>query len=278
MKKIPKILHTYWDNSPMSWLQAFTVRSFHKYNSDWTINVYVPKQNYTGNANYIPNYSGKDYFHLVKQASYVNIIEVDLQDYAINLDLHNILRSDILRYHLLYNHGGVWSDFDVIWLKPMDYFDTIEYYGDIKPDDITSVVSLIKETAGGHSIGVLIHSQYDEYAKELIDLTTQVNPPYTHEVFGSTMISAKYPTLESLSKFKGLVGTKHLTYYPYDIHPPKPTLDKLYLANDLSYLTKDVMCLHWYNGKPLSKQYVNSNGFDKSCSMTTLLKNEGYIL
>jgi hypothetical protein len=239
--------------------------------------VYVPKQSYTGGTSYIPSYTGKDYFYLVKQATYVNVVEVDLCDYSINVSLHNILRSDILRYHLLYKYGGVWSDFDVLWLKPIDYFDCISYYGDVKPDDITAVVSLIKETVGGHSIGVMIHAQYDDYAKELIELTTQVKPPYTHEVFGSTMISAKYPTLDSLSKFKGLVGTKHLTYYPYDIHPPKPTLDKLYLANDLSYLTKDVMCLHWYNGKELSKQYINNNGLTKSCSMTILLKQEGYI-
>lgn len=277
MKKIPKILHTYWDNSPMSYLQALTIRSFHKYNTDWDINVYVPKQGYNGGSNYIPSYMGKDYFYMVKESPYVNIIEVDLNSYNINIDLHNILRSDILRYHLLYNHGGVWSDFDVIWLKPMDYFDSIEYYGDVHPDDITAVVSLMKETAGGHSIGVLIHAQYDEYAKELIDMTKQVQPPYGHEVFGSIMISAKYPTLQSLERFKTLVGVKHLTYYPYDIHPPTPTLDKLYIGTDLSFITKDTMCLHWYNGKPLSKQYVNRDGFTKECSMTTLLRNEGYI-
>ena len=34
-------------------------------------------------------------------------------------------RSDIFRYHVLYNIGGVWSDFDVIWLKPMSYMSTI---------------------------------------------------------------------------------------------------------------------------------------------------------
>lgn len=277
MRRIPKILHTYWDRSPMSYLQAFTVRSFHKYNPDWDINVYIPKQSYKGIDSYIPSYNGKDYFYLVEQAKYINIVEVDLDEYSINKDLHNILRSDILRYHLLYNHGGVWSDFDVLWLKPMDYFDNITYYGDVSPDDITAVVSLMKETAGGHSIGVMIHAQHDEYIKDIIELTKQVKPPYTHEVFGSVMMSAKYPTLESLKGFKGLVGVKHLTYYPYDIHPPNPTFNKLYLANDLSFLTKDTICLHWYNGKDLSKQYVNNDGLTRPCSMTSILRMEGYI-
>jgi hypothetical protein len=279
MKRIPKILHMYWDKSPLSWLQAVTPISFNRYNPDWVINIYVPKQAYNGGSRYIPNYTGKDYFPVMKQqVPSANIIEINLQEYGIDLNLHNILRSDILRYHLLYTQGGVWSDFDVVWLKPMNYFDSIEYLGSALPDEITAVVSLVKGVVGWHSIGILIHTQHDEYAKSLIELTNQVKPPYSHEVFGSTMISTKYPTLESMSHFKGLVGVKHETYYPYDIHPPNPTFDRLYLADDLSFITKNTVCLHWYNGKELSKQYVNGSGFSRECSMTTVLKKEGYVL
>ena len=135
----------------------------------------------------------------------------------------------------------------------------------------------MKGTTSSHSIGVLMHCQYDEYAKELIELTKQVKPPYGHEVFGSTMISRKYPSLASMSGFKGLVGARHETYYPYDIHPPTPTFNKLYLENDLSLINNNVMCLHWYNGKELSKRYLNHGGFNTNCTMTTVLKQEGYI-
>jgi len=84
----------------MSQLQTFTVSTFHKHNPDWTINVYIPKQPYAGPSRYIPNYIGKDYFYLVEQSDYVNIVNVDLNHYKINPELHNILRSDILRYNL----------------------------------------------------------------------------------------------------------------------------------------------------------------------------------
>jgi hypothetical protein len=277
MRRIPHILHLYWDKTPMSWLQSLTPISFNKYNPDWTINVYVPKQKYAGGAKYIPNYTGKDYFHLVEEATYVNIVEVNLDDYGINLNLHNILRSDILRYHLLYNHGGVWSDFDVLWLKPMTHFHNIEYHGDTPIEDVTAVVSLIHSTHGGHSIGIMIHCQYDAYAKELVEMAKKVTPPFGHETFGSLMISNKYPTMESLAGFKGLIGVKDETYYPYRIHPPGATFNKLYSATDLSLITNNVICLHWYNGKKWSKDYVNGNGLKRPCSMTTILKNEGYI-
>ena len=63
--------------------------------------------NHTGASSFIPNYTGKNYFHLVEQSDYVNIVNVDLNEYGIDPGLHNILRSDILRYHLLYSQGGV---------------------------------------------------------------------------------------------------------------------------------------------------------------------------
>jgi len=262
----------------MSQLQTFTVDTFHKHNPDWVINVYVPKQIYTGPSKFIPNYTGKDFFSRVENNPNVNIVEVDLHDYDIKLELHNILRSDILRYHLLYNHGGVWSDFDVIWLKPMDHFRNIEYYGNTPINEVTAVASFIRGTHGGHSIGIMIHAKHDQYAKALVELTKRVKPPYNHETFGGLMLHTGYPTLDSLvDSFKTVIGARFETYYPYIIHPPAPTIQNLYNGNHLECINNNVMCVHWYNGHMLSKQYVNGNGFSRDCSMTTILKVEGYI-
>lgn len=277
MKKIPKILNLYWDRSSMSLLQTFTIDSFCKYNTNWKINVYIPKQRYVGGAHYVPEYTGKDFFSRVENNPRVNIIDFDLKDYDVDLNLHDILRADIFKYRLMYECGGVYSDFDVIWLKPMEHFRNIKYYGDTDIDDVDAIVSFIKETTGGHSIGIMVHRKHDPYALSLVNLTKQVKPPHGHEVFGSSMISAKYPTLASLSGFENIIGVKHETYYPYNIHPHNKTIQKLYIGNDLGYINNNVMCLHWYNGHVLSKQYINCNGINKDCSMTTILKNEGYI-
>jgi len=278
MDRIPKELHLYWDGSPMSHLQALTTASFHDLNPSWRISVYTPKQVYNGNAKYIPPYNGENFFHLVKDASYVNMCEIDLNDYNINNDLHNILRSDIFRYHILYSVGGVWSDFDVLWLKPMEHFNNIDYYGDTPIEDVNTVVSFIYGTRGGHSIGILIHCKEDPYMLRMKTLCEKVKPPYTHEVFGADLINKVYPNLDSYNKFGNVIGAKFETYYPYNIHPPKATISKLYKGNDLSPLeNNNVMCLHWYNGHVLSKKYVNNKGYQTNCSMTTLLKQKGYI-
>jgi len=280
MKRIPKNLHLYWDRTnSMSLLQTFTVSTFHKLNPDWNITVYVPKQKYLGQAKFIPDYTGKDYFSLIESMEYISIKEVDLNQYGISCDLHDILRSDILRYQVLYNVGGVWSDFDILWLRPITHFYNIEYYGDTTIDNVSAVVSFIHGNCGGHSIGVLIHRQHDPYVGSIVKFATQVKPPYGHESFGGNLLNAHYPDLNSLQTFKNVIGVPFETYYPYSIHPPTPTISKLYLDNDLSYINRNnVICLHWYNGHILSKQYVNDpGGFSRDCSMTTILKNVGCI-
>jgi len=279
MNKIPHQLHLYWDGSNMSKLQTFTVTSFHKHNPDWKINIYMPKKRYDGamRFSFIPDYTGEDFFHLVRNLDYVNIVEINLDDYGIRQDVHDILRSDIFRYHILYRVGGVWSDFDVLWLKPIEHFRSIEYFGNCKIDDVDAVVSFMQGTYGGHSIGIMIHRQYDEYAKALTEHTLEVTPPFSHERFGGNMLNSHYPNLKSLSKYGNIIGARFETYYPYIIHPPNKTIQKLYNGVDLSCINNNVLCVHWYNGHVLSKQYINNDGLNKNCSMTALLREGNYV-
>ena len=159
----------------------------------------------------------------------------------------------------------------------MEHFRNIEYYGNTPIEEVTDVVSFIHGTSGGHSIGIMIHAKQTAYILSLIEATKHIKPPYKHETFGAIMLNACYPTLESLSVCGKVISTKFETYYPYIIHPPKPTIRKLYRGTDLSCINNNVICVHWYNGHVLSKQYVNGGGLDRYCSMTTILKNEGCI-
>jgi hypothetical protein len=81
---IPKICHLYWDESPMSWLQTITIKSFHRYNPDWKIIIYLPEKRYVGNQLFVPKYTGKDYFHLVKELDYVEFQTVSLKEFGID--------------------------------------------------------------------------------------------------------------------------------------------------------------------------------------------------
>jgi hypothetical protein len=282
MDRIPKKLHMYWDKSPMSKLQVFTIETFHRLNPEWEVFVYTPLQNYTRNAHYIPDYTGKDYFQSVVEMDYVKMVEIDIHKYGIDSDLHNILRSDIFRYHILYECGGMWADFDVVWLKPISHMNNINCVGNIPIKEMGATACLLNMTHGHHNIGVLFSVPQHALYKALIAKSIEIQnrhvdrDKYDHQAFGVWMWGQLYATLQDvISTHPDVVGIPYNTFAPYSIF----NMGQLYYQNDVSPLNdNNVIGLHWFNGHVYSKQYINNRLFDKGyvCSLTTVLKNLGY--
>lgn len=263
----------------MAELQTFTIATFHRLNPDWIINVYIPMQEYIGGSNYVSDYTGKDYFYLIENMPFVNIVPISLGSFGINQSLHNILRSDIFRYKILYDNGGVWSDFDVIWLQSMDRMNKIDSFGNVPISEMEACVCMFGTTELHHNISVMISQPKSEFIKSLIDETDIIqsnlsNIVHHHQLFGTMMLDRLYPTLHSItSRFNNIVGLKYETFYPYSIFDMK----RLWLRNDLGPLNDNVMCVHWFNGHQLSKDYVNNNSSVLECSMVSILKRENLI-
>jgi len=275
MNRIPKKLHMYWDKSSMSRLQVFTIETFHKLNPDWEIHVYTPIQEYTSNEHYVLDYKGKDFFHLIKKMDYVNIKGIDITNYNISNDIHNILRSDIFRCHILYEQGGMWSDFDVIWLKPISHMNNIKHVGNIQ--EMGASIHFYNTTEGHIGVGILFSTPKHDLYRVLIDKTIGVmkRKKHLHQDFGSVMWSEVYKTLEiALKSHPDLVSIPYETFAPYGIW----NLDSLYNKVKLSLINDNVIGLHWFNGHKLSKNYINRNLFSKGsrCSMTSILTELGF--
>jgi hypothetical protein len=279
MKNIPKICHLYWDTSPMSWLQTITINSFHRYNPDWKIIVYIPKKRYSGNQSFIPNYTGTDYFNLIENLNYVEIKIIDLSEYDINENLHDILRSDIFRYKILYEIGGIWSDFDVIWLKPIHEILQMDYLHNENIEHMTDTVCMFQHTTGHHNISVMIHKNNTEFIESLINKTNEIQKTLPkmeigHQTFGTVMINVMYPAFSDIRKrFPNVIPLKYETIFPYSIFH----MEGLYNIKDLTKINENVLCVHWFNGHILSKKYVNNGDYNQNCSMTEILKNEKWI-
>ena len=274
-KTIPQKLYLYWDGSPMSWLQVLTVASFHKYNPDWAIYVYEPVISHRELAKntFIPDYTGKDYYPLIQSMDYVTMVKFDLSWFGIKPDSHGIQISDQWRARILYENGGMYSDFDVLWLKPMSKFVDIECVGN--PKDFEALVSFSKVTSGYHSNSNLIAEAGSPFMKSVIDLQRAVRPPYEHQAYYNSLVNKEYKSMDAvLSRFPRVLGVKYNTFFPYGLYD----LKRLFNQMDLGPIyDKDVMAIHWYNGAGESKDYINKQDYFRSCSMTEILRTEGWF-
>ena len=265
---IPKVLHLYWDQYPMSIFNVLTVVSFHKFNPDWRIVVYLTKTKYTELANniFVPQYKGEDYFYLLRQLEYVEIIMINLNDFGINPNVPSCSGSDIFRTNVLYKFGGVYSDFDVIWVKPMSHLNKIERIGD--PKDFECSVCMYNLTHSFHNVSVMIAEKGSAFVKSIIDAQKKVRPPYQHQSYGSTLVNKLYPDIDMIrEKFPRILALRYETFFPYSIYYMK----KLYKSIDLKVITNNTLAVHWFNGHHLSIEYLHDEN-RQPCSFDKLIE------
>jgi len=120
----PKLLHLYWDGSPLSYLNLITVLSFNEYHKYWKINVYFPNKR-TEKITWLTHeqkikYEKKSYIDVLRQIPNVNIHYIDLDDIGFYNDASEVIKSDYFRYYILQKHGGVWSDFDIVYTNSVE--------------------------------------------------------------------------------------------------------------------------------------------------------------
>jgi mannosyltransferase OCH1-like enzyme len=276
MKNIPKIAHFYWGgSSPMPKIMTFTLESFHKYNPTWKIIVYcsVQKDVELGSNIYTSGYKGKDYLPLVKKMSFVDIKTINVSEYGVRKNIHSILGSDIFRTNVLYHTGGLYCDLDVLWLKPVEEILNIDCIGN--PSDFDASVCFHDYTDGHHSIGVMFSKAKSRFIYVWMQYQKRVREPFKYQSFGNTILNKTFRNLTFITNIvPSVLAVKYETFYPYSIFD----LDRLFVDNDLTPLeSKNVLAIHWFNGSTQAYDYINKNGFEKDCSMTTILKNEGYI-
>jgi hypothetical protein len=236
-----KILHLYWGmNQPLSYLRYLTVYSFHKLNPEWEIKVWTPLQS-SRNKTWETNeqkgeYLGPDYFPLLRQ--FVHLVNFD----KLGLDngMPEVHKSDLFRWWLLGAYGGVWSDFDILYVKPF-------------PDSLLS-----SKGAGLCSYRAVPNHPFDylaigfhtssgpglDFFMGLFELGKSKIPQTRYQAFGAEL-------LQEYLKKRGIQDTFQFSpelVYPYYTH----TNIKRYWTTEPVQMTKRAIGCHWYAGMPES--------------------------
>lgn len=242
---IPKIMHCYWSASVLSYLRFLTIKTFSKFNPDWKIKFYYPKNKYTGGKNWNheeADFSTKDYIFLIKDIPNTEMIEIDFDSLGVG-DIPEVYRSDLLRLKLLGEEGGLWSDMDIIYFKSLE-----EAYFNIPNNAIDTIISY-HPIRHHYSIGFL---------------GSKANNPFYQYLYSNGLKKIiKKGDYQSL----GIVLWHSCFQTPKEIVGIYPSLNVLNIGMDLCYsldstqinqiydentpLTNPkTIALHWYCGHP----------------------------
>ena len=261
--KINKIMNFYWDMSNMSYLQYLSLVSFNKFNPDWQINLYVPIERVVAKTwksdEQKCDYIGKDYYELVKTLKYVNIIQIDFTDIGIDNSIPDVFKSDILRWYLLANQSGGWSDIDILYLRPLSElpFAGNMLTGTVEDTDMTVMYGIDPNTnMNYHLIGFYLSSGDNCVFNSLFINSKKSLNLSNYQSVGSTLFNTLYKNNNILKKLNNLsicnLPTKCI--YPYLSHD----ISCIFNSADLAKIDKTVVGLHWYNGSKIAKIFNNT--------------------
>ena len=250
----PKLMFLYWDNSPLSYLNYLTVESFNEYNPEWKIVVYTP-ENKTNMISWKTHenktkYTKRDYFSKLKYKENVIIKKIQFSELGFIDEASEVIKSDYLRYFMLEKHGGIWSDFDIIFTdsieKCLNYKENNIIYHCTGYDNVNGV----NHPFSYYPIGFFTckpNSQFFKYIKD------QCNKHYNKDIYqciGANMFNGLFKSYQDVYKIDSTKILDNNYYLPWQCNEiPKfiNNLDNILPINNFG--------IHWFNGGTLSKQY-----------------------
>lgn len=273
LTKIPKVAHFYWGGRQLSYLQYQTIKTFMKHNPTWQCKFYFPAvpQPDISWGSYEQRYSfkGDDYFNNVMELG-IEVKKIDFTEFGLTNEMSEVHKSDFLRWHLLANEGGLWSDMDVLYVKSIDNME-------LNKKENAELDTIICISNYGHSIGFLLAAPNNVYFKSLWDESPKVWHKDNYQAVGVLMINQMYPDLETIRiKLPGInvASVPMTTVYPWDANAVKG----IFRMSDSQKIDRDTVGIHWYAGHPLVGEFLSrtAGGVNNlpPCLISKLLKDE----
>jgi len=246
--KIPKIFHVYWGVGKLPYLRYLTVASFMKYNPDWKVWLWYPKypSRIVTWGSYELNYRNiwEDWFQRLLKLD-IKIIPTDLTEFGMNNSISEVHKSDFLRYYFLGKYGGVYSDMDIVYFKPITNID-------VNKRENKNKETFVCISEYGHSNGFFMAVEGSQFFKSMFEIAKRIDLT-KYQSNGPDLCNARYPTIESIEEISPVANIGMDAVYYYN----GQNVNKLYQLKDLLFSENSIGC-HWYAGSPLSGAFLNS--------------------
>jgi hypothetical protein len=258
LERIPKTAHFYWGNDRISFLRYLSVYSFKKFNPDWIIKLYYPKVRYQGENTWYTTehsrrYTGVNYIDRLFGLN-IEKLEVDFHDYGVDNEIPETFKADLLRWRLLATAGGLWSDFDIIYFRPVELI----YLNDVAHRQLDTTVCLHGDGAAVnyHSIGFLLSSANNPFYRFIADQSPEMLNKRVYQSGGSAILNRHFPSMEMIkAAFNGINPANLASDVVYPVNYVR-TPDIFHAAAP-DCLTERSIGLHWFAGHPEAGIFEN---------------------
>ena len=246
---VPKIAFSFWEGDQFTYMHYLTIFTFSKHNPDFAIKIYT-STNITSNlikwdtGEHTKTLDNKYDFNQLSTIPNLEIIYINVEkevDY--HSPLSSVWKSDIIRLLKLYEHGGIYIDFDTLFINKIDEtLLTLEY--DLACNTYEDVINN----------AFLIAKPKSPVIKVVVDaIITKLhsnNVTNEYQQFGPSLITKLVLQTSLKSNVYFIPNDMTCPYLWYEMY-------KLFYSNTVQYTNK-TFCLHWYNGSSVSREYCST--------------------
>lgn len=246
----PRLLHLYWDGSPFSFLNLCTILSFNNFHKYWIINLFMPEKrsehiSWTSGEQKL-KYKEKCYLYKIKdivnvKTQYINLNKIGFYD-----DASEVIKSDYFRYYILYKHGGIWSDTDIVYTSSIE--NKINFNEDVL------MFTYVVDSYNVYPIGFFASKQGTQFFRYILDECLIKYDPTKYETLGANLLNKLFGNGSNINRnnnYKNSVKVCDKDYYlPWKWNE----LDEFLVKYD-NTLPSVTFGIHWFNGATQAKEY-----------------------
>ena len=244
---VPKILHVYWGGKKLSYLRYLTVLTFIKLNPDWDVRFYYP----TIPTTHIPWRTGEQNLpepqtDFTSELMNLPITKtaINFRDYGFKNELSEVHKSDVIRLHLLSTVGGLWSDMDIFYFKPISLFH-------LNSEKYKNIETFYCNHDYGHSIGFLMSTPGNKFFESLLNISKSLPPLKEYQTFGATMYNTHFRAEGTIQQITPAMNMSMEVVYS---HRAGDTNELL--STNPPKFKKESIGIHWYAGDQQWKDFL----------------------
>lgn len=260
-----------------------TLWSFRKLHPDWEIVLYfndckVRKKQWDKEHNEQDYFSwkGVDYFDKLQK------LNIHLQSWSITdnelaprfkseLGLAPPHKSDLLEWYKLYAEGGIYSDMDILYVRPID-----SLWESLNENKVTGCLGCHKGTI---RIGWMASQPSNELFRDVFKTAVRQYNPSRYQSTGALSVYSLFKVKAQegalpLSKIQKTYPNEKLASFPAQLfYLFQRCIPRIW--EDNVELPPEVLGIHWYGGHPLSQSWnrlldeetweKHSNTFTTAC-------------